>query len=236
MPVRVLSKEGNCCRCNRTGTCKNCSCVKAGVPCMKCLPGNFGKCLNQLPRGSSALASSSASAKQPFHLGIQQAPASQVSDSSPSLPEIHSIPVLSSSQQSTPTQAPLLSTNQSANLSMPATQHAGSLQFSPFSPGQPADPSQVSQPSLSSVSQSTPPHQLASSSLSLTSPSWNTIFSHPISTLHHVPKGARDAWAGLVHDVFTAIDWDPTSQDPWLKFFLLPCCVLANPHNGGRLH
>ena len=25
-----------CCRCNRTGTCKNCSCVKYGLPCHNC--------------------------------------------------------------------------------------------------------------------------------------------------------------------------------------------------------
>ena len=119
---------------------------------------------------------------------------------------------------------------------MPTTQHAGPLQFSPFPVSLRADPSQFSQAPLSTASQPTPPDQLVSSPLPLTFPSWNTIFSHPTSTLHHVPKGARDAWAGLVHDVFRAINRNPTSQDPWLKFFLLPRCVLANPHNGGRLH
>ena len=192
---------------------------------MKCLPGNLGKCLNQPPRGPSALASSSASANQPLHPGIQQASASQVSNSPPFLPKTHSVPVLSSIQQSS-----------SQHLSMPASRHAGLPEVSPFSASQPADPSQASQASLSSASQPTPPDQLVSSLLPLTFPSWNTIFSHPTSTLHHIPKGARDVWAELVHDVFTAVNRDPTSPDPWLKCFLLPRCVVANPHNGGCLY
>ena len=36
----------NCCWCNRTGSCRNCACVKAGKPCQSCLPSRLGHCLN----------------------------------------------------------------------------------------------------------------------------------------------------------------------------------------------
>ena len=137
---------------------------------MKCLQGNFGISLNQPPCGSSVLALSSASANQPPY----------------------SVTVLSSSQLSAPTPAPLLSTNQSANL----FRWVGLLMQHKY----PKHPKQVSQASPSSASQ--PP--LLSSPLSPTFP-WNTIFSHPILTLHHVPKGARDYGEELVYDIFTAL-------------------------------
>ena len=37
----------SCSRCNRTGTCKNCVCKKAGKLCSRCLPGKLGNCANQ---------------------------------------------------------------------------------------------------------------------------------------------------------------------------------------------
>ena len=43
----LRAKEVNCCLCNRSATCKNCVCVRAGHSCRKCLPGSLGKCLNQ---------------------------------------------------------------------------------------------------------------------------------------------------------------------------------------------
>ena len=36
----------SCCRCNRTGRCKNCACSKARRACDSCLPGRLGKCQN----------------------------------------------------------------------------------------------------------------------------------------------------------------------------------------------
>ena len=36
----------SCCRCNRSGRCANCSCVKGGGPCQGCLPQRLGNCLN----------------------------------------------------------------------------------------------------------------------------------------------------------------------------------------------
>ena len=35
-----------CCRCNRTGHCHNCSCVKRGQPCLGCLLQRLGNCAN----------------------------------------------------------------------------------------------------------------------------------------------------------------------------------------------
>ena len=36
-----------CCRCNKTGSCKACACVKAGKSCTNCLPSKLGNCVNQ---------------------------------------------------------------------------------------------------------------------------------------------------------------------------------------------
>ena len=47
-----------CCRCDRSSICRNCSCVKAGQPCVRCTPGNVGKCLNQQACSASASVSS----------------------------------------------------------------------------------------------------------------------------------------------------------------------------------
>ncbi len=33
-----------CCRCNRTGSCKNCSCSKRNSKCTSCLPSRLNKC------------------------------------------------------------------------------------------------------------------------------------------------------------------------------------------------
>ena len=35
-----------CCRCNRSGRCRNCSCVKNGTLCQDCLPQRLGNCIN----------------------------------------------------------------------------------------------------------------------------------------------------------------------------------------------
>ena len=36
-----------CCRCNGSGRCRNCSCSKAGKPCVDCLPQRRGRCCNE---------------------------------------------------------------------------------------------------------------------------------------------------------------------------------------------
>ena len=38
--------EMSCCRCNRTGRCRNCVCFKGGQPCQSCLPLRLGNCDN----------------------------------------------------------------------------------------------------------------------------------------------------------------------------------------------
>ena len=35
-----------CCRCNRSGICRNCSCVRDGKECTSCLPKRLGQCQN----------------------------------------------------------------------------------------------------------------------------------------------------------------------------------------------
>ena len=37
----------SCCRCNASGRCKNCVCVKDGQPCTICLPSRRGTCSNR---------------------------------------------------------------------------------------------------------------------------------------------------------------------------------------------
>ena len=66
-------------------------------------------------------------------------------------------------------------------------------------------------------------------SWSIPSPHWTPYF----STLQHVPKGARDAWAGLIADQCSTIRQDPSNSHAWRKFFMLPRCILANPTRGG---
>lgn len=41
-----LDSGMTCCRCNQTGRCKNCSCVKKGQPCQSCLTQRLGNCVN----------------------------------------------------------------------------------------------------------------------------------------------------------------------------------------------
>ncbi len=45
-----------CCKCNRTGSCRRCACVKAGRSCTSCLPTNLGTCLNPsiVPKAQNA--------------------------------------------------------------------------------------------------------------------------------------------------------------------------------------
>ncbi len=35
-----------CCKCNKSGSCKGCTCAKVNTPCVSCLPGKLGKCVN----------------------------------------------------------------------------------------------------------------------------------------------------------------------------------------------
>ena len=49
-----MPRTRDCCRCNRGGRCRNCSCQKEGKVCSSCLPGRMGRCENRgsLVRGA----------------------------------------------------------------------------------------------------------------------------------------------------------------------------------------
>lgn len=51
---RSVSRLKACCRCNRQGKCKNCSCVKQGKICAGCLPSREGSCSNLRPSPSQS--------------------------------------------------------------------------------------------------------------------------------------------------------------------------------------
>lgn len=67
-------------------------------------------------------------------------------------------------------------------------------------------------------------------------PSLESVLRVRVSTLRHVPKVARDAWAGVVGEVTQSISFDPTLVDSWVKFFMLAKCILTNPVREGRSH
>ena len=52
-----------------------------------------------------------------------------------------------------------------------------------------------------------PPQATSTSTPTSTSvlPSLGSILGVRVATLHHVPKGARDAWSGIMYEVFKAI-------------------------------
>ena len=83
---------------------------------------------------------------------------------------------------------------------------------------------------------------LDSSSAESTLPSLSTIVSACVSTLRHVPKGARDAWAGILGDALQDVCSHPSNSSAWFK---LVCLVQApdatqmhfdHPSRGGRSH
>lgn len=43
-----------CCKCNRSGHCRNCACVKAGKTCQGCLPSRLNQCTNINPPSTKA--------------------------------------------------------------------------------------------------------------------------------------------------------------------------------------
>ena len=63
-----------CCKCNRTGTCKGCACVKAGLPCTSCLPSRLGSCMN-----------SQQTQTQTAQTPVNALPAAQLSDVPPTI-------------------------------------------------------------------------------------------------------------------------------------------------------
>ena len=92
----------------------------------------------------------------------------------------------------------------------------------PASSGPSSQPSQVPTPS-------SPPTP------GLVLPSLPTVLQSSIPTLQHVPKGARDRWAGVLSDCLSAVVEDPADISCWSKVFMLAKCVLASPSAGHRL-
>ena len=87
-----------CCRCNGAAKCLRCSCVRNNTPCSHCLPGDSGKCHNNLPRDVSPTASTSASqaARQLDAPAVTSAssspiPAIPAATPTPSLPPLSTI-------------------------------------------------------------------------------------------------------------------------------------------------
>ena len=62
----LVVKEADCmacCKCNRSGLCKGCACVRAGKSCMNCLPSKLGTCRNTFTAASEV--STTRSSNQP---------------------------------------------------------------------------------------------------------------------------------------------------------------------------
>ena len=53
-----------CCRCNRSGSCQNCSCVKSKTKCTNCLPGRLNKCVNSSTPNSEDSSSNNSTIRQ----------------------------------------------------------------------------------------------------------------------------------------------------------------------------
>ena len=47
--IERATSDMSCCKCNRSGRCRNCSCVKGGKICQGCLPQRLGHCANVTP-------------------------------------------------------------------------------------------------------------------------------------------------------------------------------------------
>ncbi len=49
----LTSRMVVCCKCNRSGHCRNCACVKAGKTCQSCLPSRLIQCTNINPQSTN---------------------------------------------------------------------------------------------------------------------------------------------------------------------------------------
>ena len=79
----------HCCRCNRSGCCQNCLCVKSGRVCQGCLPQRLGNCVNTIRTPLSQAADMAPSLSQIS----TQGPGSSSSSLSPS--DTHLVHLLS---------------------------------------------------------------------------------------------------------------------------------------------
>ena len=85
-----------CCRCNRTGTSKNCACAKSGNQCLSCLPSRLGKCQNSIlctaPLRSQDVGCPPPVTNSPLHISPALAP-QRVQQSSPQITPLNDHPV-----------------------------------------------------------------------------------------------------------------------------------------------
>ena len=122
-----------------------------------------------------------------------------------------------------------------AILSQPLTAAASSQPPAVILPP-PLSNAATTQPTVSlPSSQPTPTIQVPSLSELTNLPELSAMCGVKVPTFRHVPKGARNAWAGLVTDVLSSINKDPSDLVAWRKLFMLPRCVLSSPANGGHL-
>ena len=94
-----------CCRCNRTGRCKNCMCAKRGQPCQSCLPKRLGNCVNSVQTQTP----SQASALNCMLTSLSSVPTSSTSSRHSSFADMSHVRLSQSPGPSTIPQTPLLS-------------------------------------------------------------------------------------------------------------------------------
>ena len=88
-----------CCRCNCSGRCQNCACVKRGLPCYSCLPKRLGNCVNIVWTQSSMAPASTASLPPPTMNSVPDTPPSPLPSPTSTARNISSV--------STPSSQPL---------------------------------------------------------------------------------------------------------------------------------
>ncbi|XP_064402590.1 uncharacterized protein LOC135348337 [Halichondria panicea] len=114
-----------CCKCNRTGSCRGCVCVKAKRPCANCLPSKLGNYSNPSATGPSSLSSQNQLlqplSQLPVNLPANQPPY-QPPPSQPSVSQPDNLNLRTQNQQWQPvSQLPVnLSANQPPNQSPPS--------------------------------------------------------------------------------------------------------------------
>lgn len=72
--------------------------------------------------------------------------------------------------------------------------------------------------------------------VSLTSgiPSLSSVCRLAAPTLEHVPKKARDVWAGVLARTIDLVVASPTDLDAWTRLLILPKCIIYLPSPGHK--
>ena len=86
-----------CCRCNRTGRCLNCACVKAGNSCHNCFPSRLGHCTNLQAQAATNIPSHSHSNKSapsscPTLISSEQQSQNTQTTQTQTLPSVSAVP------------------------------------------------------------------------------------------------------------------------------------------------